>query len=183
MRIAITITYLIGIALLSSCYNKQSNIDSKYLVYKGTIDCKEQIDDIISPLLLSVLDDLILLYDSIDNNTNIINLDFKKKGDDCFLKIYDLPDYYSNILKGYVHYKNWIIILYNSDYKLGSEYFIYNYECCDGLLDTTKLVKSKPSDKYRDAYTKGPERLYDPIGRVYKIHSKDSLELVFEGSL
>ena len=54
-------------------------------------------------------------------------------------------------------------------------------DCYKGLVDTTKLQNEYPN-KFPE-FSDIPESEFEPIGKVFKIHSRDSLKLVYFGAL
>lgn len=181
-----TIKIIIALFLITIFHYSCNNRNDKF---KNDIAISSKITDynnsniIISKSLLKALDDLLIISDTNNAETNIIYLIFKKEKNECYLSIFKTYAYMSYYLKGYINYKNNIIVLYNSDYKIGSDYFIYDYDCCTGLIDTTKLIRDIPPKDYQNENSEKGQILHDPIGRKYKIQSKDSLELVYEGYL
>lgn len=85
----------------------------------------------------------------------MIAYDYIKRDDDMsFLELYELLD------------------------SVDRHVFFKESECNNGIIDTTLLIRNAPVDFPNEEQICGT---YDGRGRKYKIHSPDSLELVFEG--
>ena len=128
----------------------------------------------ICPVLLYELEELISTRDNDDNiaSKDIYVVHFEDTEEGCFVLIGASMYYRSYAIKGYLIYNKKLIVFYNPE-----------SECNIGLVDIAKLQTGKP-DGYLDEYSeKAIHTTYDPRGKRYKIHSKDSLELVFSGYL
>jgi hypothetical protein len=173
-----------------SCRNKQKTINEKNNVEQ------ENSDSIISPTLYRIIEDVNSFHDTTDYrmDSNILNVSFIKEKEDCFMIIYKDICYHT-WLKYYTVANNKLIAIYDMD-----------DECACDLIDINKLKKfngislelildtimdiSKRKGKIEDikkhiieidGFPNKATQTYDPIVRKYKIHSNDSLELVFTG--
>ncbi len=104
-------------------------------------------------------------------NINIYIVFFSEKVDGCYITMSTAHFYDSHHLVGYIIINDKMIAFYKPE-----------SECNKGLVDITKLKKGKP-DGFIDENSEWANDIYEPNGRKYKVHSKDSLELVYSGYL
>ncbi|MFP4664304.1 MAG: hypothetical protein ACLFM1_07735 [Bacteroidales bacterium] len=133
-------------------------------------------NNVISPVLLNELNQLIDYRDSLKKKssikTDIYVVHFYKSEEGCFVLIGPSIYYRSEEIKGYTVVKDKLIVIYNTESG-----------CSKGLVDTNKLEKGKPKDFPDENSDIAIHTNYDPWGKKFKIHSKDSLELVYSGYL
>ena len=197
-----TITYIILILVVLSCNNKQNINNSEVIGNEEAIVNNNVINDAFSVEMNKIINEMILFYDTagFGIDSNIIVIDFIKEKENCYFRIYEDISYFV-WLKYYTFVNNKLIVFYD-----------INDDCICGLIDTTKLIKfngiplefifapefdstinmsahrekMKEYEKHITKIKGFPDEAnchYEPIGRKYKIHSKDSLELVFTGYL
>ena len=173
-------------SVLVSC--KNNSVKEKEVKNKKT---KEMISEdkmtVIYPTLLEELEDVITYRDSIDMGSSIIGnvyiVFFSESKGDCYVTIFQSLCYYQSFypqtlshpsynLEGYTLLNGKMIAFYNPESN-----------CNKGLVDITKLKKGKPKDFPGENSDIAVHTNYDPWGKKYKIHSKDSLELVYSGYL
>lgn len=87
--------------------------------------------------------------------------------------------YYYDYLDENTKYQDYYTRYFDSD----SIKQLVNYEnnCSNGLINISKLEKTTPNGFLNENSYDVMNNYYEPIGRHYIIHSRDSLELVFEG--
>jgi hypothetical protein len=128
----------------------------------------------ISPKLLEIIDDMISFYDNYYKEStikpNIFIITFYKTDNECYIEIVQHLYLFCiiNDLKGYEIIKNRLIAFYNTE-----------SECNCGLVNPCKLKKDTINDTFLNE--KAEINIFETSGRIYKIHSKDSLELTFTG--
>ena len=161
--------------LLISCNSKTSNEKKTDSNKKQKEMIKENKTGAICPVLYKELESLIAYNDSASKkdkfSINIYIVFFSKKADGCYITISTTHFYDSHYLIGYIMINNKMISFYNPE-----------NECNNGLIDVVKLEKEKP-EGFIDENSEQANDIYEPNGRKYKIHSKDSLELVYSGFL
>lgn len=168
-----------------SCVNQKKPSSEKNDVEKVAVNSAsyttENVDSVLYPTLQRIIEDLTFFYDSVlykndrpthTNPRNIYRAIFGKKGNDCFITISVALVYRSYELRGYTILNNKMLVFSNPE-----------NECNCGLIDTTKMSRNIPVKGYGDENSDLAYNTFDPIGRRYKIHNKDSLELVFTGNL
>ena len=174
---------------LISCGNRQ-----RTLIEINEIE-QEYSDTVFHPTVHSIIDNIISFYDSIGYKTDscILDLNIIKKMGNCYI----------TICKS-LSYASWLKYYTIIDHRLIAIYDLVD-ECNCGLIDTCKLEKFNgvPLSLILDTtlnYSVRREKIkeleknmvkiegfsdeavrYDPVGRIYKIHCMDSLELVFTG--
>jgi len=172
-----------------SCVNRQKPLTE---IYEA-----EQVnsDTIFYPTLHRVIDDLISLYDSTGRTrNNVIDISIIKERGDCIIKIHG-TDFYAVWLKYYTFIDDRLIAIYDLD-----------EDCNCGLVDTDKLVRfiGVPLEFILDTtmnysvkmairkelennitkiegFKSEPDWQGWVMTRKYRIHNRDSLELIFTG--
>ncbi len=161
------------LCLLISCNNKPSKKNENHYKIKQ-VHMENNETNAISPVLLNELTQFIIYKDSITKNslikTDIYVIHFEKMEDGCFVLIGPTIYYHNKKLKGYIIHKDKMIVFYNP-----------KSECNCGLVDITKLEKGKPKNFPDENSDIAIHTTYEPSGNKYKIHSEDSLELVYSG--
>lgn len=104
---------------------------------------------------------------------------FSHSGIDCYVTIFQSPWYYQ---KFYTK----TLSSYNLDgfsFLNGNMVAFYNIQdkCNKDLVDITKLKKEKPDGFPDENSDIAIHTIYESWGKKYKIHSNDSLELVYSG--
>ncbi|MFZ5430431.1 MAG: hypothetical protein ACOZDD_09370 [Bacteroidota bacterium] len=170
---------LLGCRNISSEYRKANSAENEL------INCTDM--DAVSSVLIQKIKGMIAYNDSIDKvssiKADVFIVFFSQENAGCYVTIFQSLNYYKSFypstlsspsidLEGYILLKDKMVAFYN----LGSE-------CNTGLVDCTKLEKDNPDvfpDENSDIVI---HTTYDPRGKRFRIHSKDSLELVFSGYL
>ena len=175
----------IMVSLFIGCNNTSS--DNKKANSKENEMTKANKTDAVCPVLLKELESLIAYNDSVDKGSTISGdvyiVYFSRKETDCYVTIYQSLCYYQSFypqtlssprynIGGFILLKNKMVAFYN-----------LTSECNKGLVDINKLEKGKPKGFPDENSDVAIHTTYDPWGKKYKIHSKDSLELVFSGYL
>ena len=167
--------FIFLVLLLTSC-----NIDKRK--QEGLINSSLDLDsirnqeEVISPLLREEITKFRKYTDSINKESSInecvYGVDFYMVNDTCYLTIASTVFYNGKCLSGYVISDSVLIA-------------IYNYNSCNQeiLIDIAKLKKGKPKGFPDENSDIAIHTTFDPWVKKYKIHSKDSLELVFSGFL
>jgi len=190
------------IFIVLSCNNRQDIGNNEIVDNEENVSVNNEIiNDGLSIEMIGIIKDMISFYDTVNYgvDSNILTVDFKKEKENCYFIIFEDICYHF-WLQYYTIFNNKLIAFYNVN------------ECSSELIDTTKLNKfsgiplelllalefdSTMSASIRNEEIKELKKnmtkiegfanesnyKYDPIGRKYKIHNKDSLELVFTGFL
>lgn len=129
----------------------------------------------LSPTLLDELNKFIAKQDTLKNENHfdakIIVVHFSKKDNDCYVSIGTSHFYNSQNLEGFLIIGDKMIAFYNPQ-----------SECNKGLVNVSKLKAGMPNDFPDENSDIAIHTTYDPWGKKYKIHSQDSLELLYSGS-
>ena len=180
-----------------SCNNSQELEIKANIVENDVIICdKENIHNGLSKEMISIIQEMISLYDSVDfgMSANILNIEFVKKKNDCFISFYEALCY-NMWLQYYTFVDDKLIAIYHIEDEWNYDFFdTTNLEKFHGiplelLLDTTmeRSVYRKITDELKkkmtviEGYPSESFGHFHPIGRSYKIQSKEHLELVYEG--
>jgi hypothetical protein len=99
---------------------------------------------------------------------DIYIVNFFTKDDDCFVRFFSSLYYSVKDFSGYVIIENKMVAFYNTEIK-----------CNCGLVNTSLLQHSMTDDYPNDS--RGTLTPFEPKGKTFKIHNKDSLELVYSG--
>lgn len=191
MRNALSKLLIVSVLLLYSCVTKTNRQAS---IITNTIDLSPTSQVVgaspFCPALQSELIDFIL--EQQDPFVKVIRVWIEGRDGDCYVDMlsdicYDkcsLCGYYiiDSIMIAYDYIKRDENMSFHELYELldsvDRHVLFKESECNNGLIDTTLLIKNTPVDFPNE------EQIctsYDGSGRKYKIHSPDSLELVFEG--
>ncbi|MDH6311925.1 hypothetical protein M2137_000684 [Parabacteroides sp. PFB2-10] len=190
------VLFFIGLALLAvvgSCKKKASDQPNEATEVEDVL-LTDEMEDALSPALSSAIKSTICLYDSVYNNNelfsfwkeyaNIIKVIFTKKKDDCYVTIIDCLYYQTYLLAGYILYQKYMIVFDEYD-PIEHELYIkasgYDNSCNCNLVDVEKLRHDTPPQEFHNENSEFVNYDFDGIGRRYKIHNRDSLEIVFEG--
>lgn len=183
MKKVIFLSFIL-VCLFLGCNNTSS--DNKKANSKENKMSKAAKKDAVCSVLTRELESLIANNDSIDKGSaisgNVYIVFFFSKETDCYVTIYQSLCYYQSFypktlsspsydMEGFILLKNKMVAFYN----LASG-------CNKGLVDITKLEKGSPKDFPDESSDLAIHTTYDPWGKKYKIHSRDSLELVYSGS-
>lgn len=125
--------------------------------------------------------------------SQIYDLWFAKTDGDCCFAINKTICYNSKLAKGFYLIDDKLIVYYGTDVTCGAimegriDPFI-NRENKDGcivscLIDTTLLLKECPAGFPDENSDEALYTLFDPYGKIFKVHNCDSLELIYEGCL
>ena len=125
--------------------------------------------------------------------SQIYDLWFAKTDGDCCFAINKTICYNSKLAKGFYLIDDKLIVYYGTDVTCGAimegriDPFI-NRENKDGcivscLIDTTLLLKECPAGFPDENSDEALYTLFDPYGKIFKVHNCDSLELIYEGGL
>ena len=99
---------------------------------------------------------------------NIYIVNFFSKDGDCFVRFFSSLYYSVEDFSGYIIIENKMVAFYGTEKK-----------CNCGLVNTSILQHSIINDYPSDS--DGILTPFEPKGKTFKIHSKDSLELVYSG--
>ncbi|MDH6311926.1 hypothetical protein M2137_000685 [Parabacteroides sp. PFB2-10] len=164
----------------ASCLSKREQ-----LIAKENNETEALGNGALSLELLAQIEDLIQLYDDrkseISTETNMIKMEFRRSNGECFLVLYDMPYYQRKKLKGYEIVNSYMIYYDDNEDELYVNMYNLDEKCNCDLVDFDKLETEPLADYTEIENSDLREGNFDPIGRIYKIHSRDSLELVFEG--
>lgn len=186
--------------LIFACCNTNSN-KTLHGLYNNEIDCKDSLanssysEDALAfcPVLLEAIRSFIKDYS--DEYDSVISVEIKNHGRDCFVIISTNMFYYTHLLCGYqiiddkmiaynYNFINDSISYYHLVSQLNTEEkkeFLFESECSKNLIDNTKLKTDFPTSFPNEHSDLATGWNYEPRCRQYRIHSPDSLELVFEG--
>lgn len=125
--------------------------------------------------------------------SQIYDLWFAKTDGDCCIAINKTICYNSKLAEGFYLIDDKLIVYYGTDVTCGAimegriDPFI-NRENKDGcivscLIDTTLLLKECPAGFPDENSDEALYTLFDPYGKIFKVHNCDSLELIYEGCL
>lgn len=134
------------------------------------------------------------------NGEPVIAMWIEDKGDDSFVFFTTALFYYSRYMHGYqIIDGRMVVYCYNviegiwCDYEFVGKYqadsseLLTESKCAELLIDKSKLITDLPKSYYEDPNGFADENsefadyFYEPVGRRFRIHSADSLELVFDG--
>ncbi|MDH6342442.1 hypothetical protein M2480_001064 [Parabacteroides sp. PFB2-12] len=190
------LSFFIGLVLISTVVSCKKNTSSKpeKITEIEAVTHADEMEDSLSPALYSAIKSTICLYDSVYHNkrfysfgkeyANIIKVVFTKREDDCYVTIIDCLYYQTYLLNGYILYQKYMIVFDEYD-PVEHELYIkasgYDNACNCNLVNIEKLRRDTPPQEFHDENSEFVNYDFDGIGRRYKIHSRDSLELVFEG--
>jgi hypothetical protein len=173
------------ISFFASCVNETINKGKTDNNTKQKEILKNDKTDAMCPTLLKEIENFITYNDSVDRGGSISEdvyiVYLYRKKTVCYVTILQSLCYYQSLypqsisgsscnIDGFVLLNNKMIAFYN-----------LKNDCNKGLVDITKLKKGKPKDFPDENSDIARYTTYDPIGKKYKIHSKDSLELVYFG--
>lgn len=174
-----TLLFVISLALLISCNNGNGNADNsttdnEIQTEYNKESVKEAGHTALVPALLKKIESMIADQDSLIKtgrlDTRILVVLFYKEKDACYVTIVTSHFYDSQLLMGFTFLNGYMIAFYNT-----------GNGCSQGLVDLSSLetdsVKGYPDES---SYT-AIHTTYEPWGRIYKIHSTDSLELIKSG--
>lgn len=125
--------------------------------------------------------------------SQIYDLWFAKTDGDCCFAISKTICYHSQAAEGFYLIDDKLIVYYGTDVTCGAimegriDPFI-NRENKVGcivscLIDTTLLLKECPAGFPDENSDEALYTLFDPYGKIFKVHNCDSLELIYEGCL
>jgi len=187
--------YILMLVFIVSCNNRQE-VNNKIVIDNTETENNdnELINNGLSKAVIRIIDEMFLFYDSLDDgwNANILDLGLSKVEGDCYLfAIRDLC--YSPWLEYYTIIDDKLIGIYEITDECNCDFFDttklnkFNGISLELLLDTTiDRVKVQELRKNITKIEGFPDRSPmqgETVGRKYKVHSKDSLELVYTGRL
>lgn len=191
MKRELIISELLLIMFLFGCNNNQIE-ENQTTIYQ---DNNESITEEKSPFCQKVIDAIQeCIYDSTERmQSAIYSIWFAKTDGDCCFAIDKAICYDTKLAEGFYLIDDKLIVYYGTNVTCGAimegriDPFINreNKVKCDisCLIDTILLLKECPAgfpDENSD------EALYtqvDPYGKIFKVHSCDSLELIYYGFL
>ncbi|MDH5415245.1 MAG: hypothetical protein OEW87_14000 [Flavobacteriaceae bacterium] len=167
------IALVIVIFLCLSC-SDVSQKNEKRVSIPSTVPQVDEIKDIaeiaLSQNLYQELNNFVAIYDSLNFQDSVIAISFyeEEKGD-CILLFASQPFYDRRHCDGYFLLNNKMIAFYE-----------ISSTCNVGLVKEEELKTEEifdfPNENIRHTFDS-----YDPWGRKYRVHSNDSIELVFSG--
>lgn len=145
------------------------------------------------PILLNAIKSFI--HDYTDELDCVVSVEIDNDGNNCYVFMSTNMFYISTLFNGYQIVDDKMVVYYFnisndnlSFYELLAQQntkdmnnLLYESDCANSLVNKNKLNTDFPKsfpDENSDFATGWN---YEPRGRKYKIHSPDSLELVFEG--
>lgn len=154
-----------------------SSSRSTYLSNESIEDKNEiELSTIVSPSLLCELKRITENPDTLGQGNKfdfkIVLVYFSETNNDCFVSVITSHFYDSEQLKGSIVLNGKMIAFYNPESS-----------CNNNLVFSNKLnkeVRGNFPDEHSDIAS---NTSYDPHGKVFRIHNKDSLELVYSGFL
>ncbi len=169
-KIIYTVIVIVCFSFVFCCKNRTKTTIS---IHKQELDDDQQA---ISSILLNELNDLIQFNDSLKklggySDTNIFLVDFYNEDSSCYVKIMRYHYYDGSKMDGYVIIKDNLIVFNNIS------------ECGFDLVYSDNLHKNRIRDFPDENSDKAIHTDFDPIGKRFKIHNKDSLELLYFGFL
>lgn len=131
----------------------------------------------------------------------VIAMWIEDKGDDCFVFFTTALFYYSGYMCGYqIIDDRMVVYCFNTIDEIWCYYdflekcqtkdpseLLTESKCAELLIDKSKLITDLPKSYYEDPNGFADENsefadyFYEPAGKRFKIHSADSLEVVFDG--
>ena len=189
MRNTVALFFFVSLALIYGCGTIPTKKETKTYIDNDSVSQSFDASPFCNALQ-NALDDFILKRQ--DDYARVINIWIAEQDSGCFVNIvydicydeYALCGYYiiDSTMIAYNYIKRDDNVSFAELYQLldsvNSRLLFKESDCNCGLVDTTLLIRKTPMDypSYKQICT-----TYDGSGRMYKIHSPDSLELVFEG--
>ncbi len=191
MKTALSLLLMVSALVLEGCVTKTDkhasittdNVDTTatYQIVEASPFC---------PALQSELMDY--MQKQHDPLAKVIRIWIYEQDGDCYVNMFSDICYDTCSLCGYCFIDSTLIVydyikrddnmsfleLYDLLDSVDRHVLFKESECNNGLIDTTLLIRSAPIGFPNEEQICGS---YDGRGRKYKIHSPDSLELVFEG--
>jgi hypothetical protein len=128
---------------------------------------------IVNPILLKEIRLFIRHVDVSESSrklNNIFIVKFSGDFNDCYISIKNDDSYYIKGFDGYI---------LESDYMIA--FYYTNNKCNTSFVDTPKLQKN-----VKNIYKKAEDLIisnFEPEFKAYKVHSKDSIELIYYGNV
>lgn len=170
---------LLMICMLSIIVGCNKTKDTPIIIeeIEEIIDENAEAREIITPYLFEKLEEFtkeINIKNEIQSKKNklesrVVLVFFEQDADECFLYILKSNIYISRYIKGYT-ILNGLMIEFSSLIE----------GCNIGFIDESKMRKGLPTD-YPDEFSKEANYDYSHYGKKYKVHSRDSLEVVSTG--
>ena len=194
MKQIFAIIVLLHLCLIWGCVHQTQQKKQENTSVNQTIDDKELVNDNL-PFSMSLMDEI---QKSISDTTHrmqsqIYDLWFAKTDGDCCFAISNTICYHSQVAEGFYLIDDKLIVYYGTDVTCGAimegriDPFINRknkVECnISCLIDTTLLLKKCPAGFPDENSEEALYTLFDPYGRIFKVHNCDSLELIYEGCL
>lgn len=185
---------LLHLCLIWSCIQQpqQENQEEKSVVL---IRVDDSLSDSETPFSKSLMDEIHNCISDTNHRmqSQIYDLWFAKTDGDCCFAISKTICYHSQAAEGFYLIDDKLIVYYGTDVTCGAimegriDPFI-NRENKDGcivscLIDTTLLLKECPAGFPDENSDEALYTLFDPYGKIFKVHNCDSLELIYEGCL
>ena len=180
------IIVILGCILLVGCIDNTTSINASN---SDTEDSTSFNKDCFCPCLLSEINDFV----ANDSLTDIYSVWFAKKGGNRCLVISTACFYHKEALVGYSLIDDKLIVYYGVDgdcsaIQSGVIDSHINSKANDAvpvesLIDTSKLFRGYPSSFPDEDSDIAQNSNYDPFGRIYFIHSRDSIDLIYQGGL
>jgi hypothetical protein len=125
--------------------------------------------------------------------SQIYGLWFAKTDGDCCIAISTANFYHSRVAEGFYLIDDKLIVYYGTDVTCSAilegkiDSFINRKDIikCNimDLIDTALLSKECPTGFSDENSDEALYTLFDPYGKIFKVHNCDSLELIYEGCL
>ena len=194
MKKILTIIGLLQLCLIWGCIQQPQREKQEDTVADQIMDDESLADDEL-PFSKSLVDEI---QQSISDTNHLMWSDiygiwFAKTDGDCCIAISTANFYHSQVAEGFFLIDDKLIVYYGTDVISGAilegriDPFINrknkagcNISC---LIDTTLLLKECPADFPDENSDEALYTLYDPYGKIFKVHNCDSLELIYVGFL
>lgn len=194
MRKIFAIIVLLHLCFIWACIHQTHQERQEDKSETQTIGDMELVNDIM-PFSKSLMDEIQKSISDTNHRmqSQIYDLWFAKTDGDCCFAINKTICYNSKLAKGFYLIEDKLIVYYGTDVTCGAimegriDPFI-NRENKDGcivscLIDTTLLLKECPAGFPDENSDEALYTLFDPYGKIFKVHNCDSLELIYEGCL
>ena len=194
MRKIFAIIVLLHLCFIWACIHQTHQERQEDKSETQTIGDMELVNDIM-PFSKSLMDEIQKSISDTNHRmqSQIYDLWFAKTDGDCCFAISKTICYHSQVAEGFYLIDDKLIVYYGTDVTCGAimegriDPFINRknkVECnISCLIDTTLLLKKCPAGFPDENSEEALYTLFDPYGRIFKVHNCDSLELIYEGCL